>query len=321
MESEGSSSEDVENGADAGGSTYLSGKPDTADTATLQEMARRLGELERGYCRLLEAENESLRAELKSSLGPQPTTVGEKREIAVPESTSWALHAPAYLSSAALEVERRCDEMEMYARLENWPAARSAKLAAATTACRTLRRACGDREFAVQLRQLALHATQHGKQVLTVVPDLPVKGNTASPAAGPPIPSQEWAEFVEKETALFRVLGMSAESAEALLSLGHEALKSDPHHDLSVAQSPERFMELLETLRDDVCISADVIALGIRHERSRKRWKKILVNGVSGVCIVGANAAATVLLGPLGVAISGALGSAAVAVAAEAVNE
>jgi hypothetical protein len=284
-------------------------------------MARRLAELERGYSRLLESENERLRAELHFSLRPE-AAAAEPRETTVAAPTSEALHSPAYLTPAAIEVNRRCDEVEMYARLENWSAARTASLAAVTTACRTLRRVCADREFSLGLRQLSLHASQQESHVLNVVPVPPLQGDAAYPvAAAPEAPSTKWTEFLAKETEILQILGMSAEMAKAHISIGHEAYAVDPKQHLAMAQTPEQFMALLEMLRDDVCTSADAIALGIRHEKSRKRWKKVLVNGISGTLVVGANAAGTVLLGPLGVAISGALGSAAVAVAVEAVNE
>ena len=158
--------------------------------------------------------------------------------------------------------------------------------------------------------------------MLNVVPVPPLQGDAAYPvAAAPEAPSTKWTEFLAKETEILQILGMSAEMAKAHISIGHEAYAVDPKQHLAMAQTPEQFMALLEMLRDDVCTSADAIALGIRHEKSRKRWKKVLVNGISGTLVVGANAAGTVLLGPLGVAISGALGSAAVAVAVEAVNE
>lgn len=321
MESEYQSAGDGEAGARPTSSVSGSVSVDPADARTLEEMARRLAELERGYSRLLEAENDRLRAEIQSSLrpadpadGPYGTTAGKR--------TPEALHSPAYLTPAAIEVDRRCDEMEMYARLENWPAARAASLAAVTTACRTLRRACADHEFTAGLRQLSLHATQQASHVLNVVPITPVHGNaTYPPGAAPTAPGTEWTEFLQKETEIFQILGMSAEVAKAHISIGHEAYTAHREDHRLVAETPEQFLALLETLRDDVCTSADAIALAIRHEKSRNRWKKVLRNGISGTFVLGANAAATVLLGPLGVAISGALGSAAVGVAVEAVNE
>jgi hypothetical protein len=212
--------------------------------------------------------------------------------------------------------------MEMYARLEDWSAARTASLAAVTTACRTLRRVCADHDFTAGLRQLSLHATQQGSHVLNVVPATTSQADAPYPTGGAPTAhSTQWTEFLQKEIQIFQLLGMSAEAARAHIAIGHEAYTADAKRHLVVARNPEQFLALLERLRDDVCASADAIALAIRHEKSRKRWTKVLLNGISGTFIVGANAAATLLLGPLGVAISGALGSAAVGVAVGAVNE
>ena len=77
------------------------------------------------------------------------------------------------------------------------------------------------------------------------------------------------------------------------------------------------FLDDLRQLRDASCQSADLLGQGIRRQQSRQRWKKLLTFGLGGTIIVVANGAGTALLGPIGVAASGAIGSAAVGVAAQ----
>jgi hypothetical protein len=321
MESERRDDEATEPGSKSGSPANYPPGGDVDTKSALEEMAHRVGDLERGYTRLLETENDRLRAALQSSLAPRPVAPAP-RETADLEGSSAALHMPAYLATAVVEVERRCDEMEMYARLEDWAAARSAKLGAANIACRTLRRVSKDGEFAAQLRQLSAHARECEQQVLSAVPASGGPSAAATPAAAAVTNNNpEWPAFLEKEVELLQLVGLTHELAQEHVSRGREAFMTDPKAHLAKAQNPEQFMDLLEMLGDEVCLTADVVALGIRSAKSRQRWKKILVNGVGGTLILGANAGATVLLGPLGVAISGGLGSAAVGVAVAAANE
>lgn len=80
------------------------------------------------------------------------------------------------------------------------------------------------------------------------------------------------------------------------------------------------FLDGLRQLRDASCLTADLLAQGIRHERSRQRWKKLLTFGLGGTVIVAVNGIGTALLGPAGVAASAAIGSAAVGVAVQLVS-
>jgi hypothetical protein len=332
-------SEDPETPSQTGTASGRSTRAGARGTdTTVERMARRIEELEHGYMRLLEAENRRLRVDaeaLERSPAARPTTRDEISGAPIDVPSSGAVRGPAYLTSAVIEVERRCDEMDMYARLEDWAAARSAKLAAANTACRALRRVSEDREFTAKFREISKQASTYHEDVLSVVPGAAEAAGLApssktsgagaqagAPAGGAPSPEGDspWSQFLLQETELLQILGLSRELATEQITRGREAFVTSPKRYLQLAQTAEEFMDVLETLRGEVCMSADVIAQGIRSEISRKRWKKILVNGISGVFIVGVNSGATALLGPLGIAISGAFGSAAVSVAVETVN-
>ena len=56
--------------------------------------------------------------------------------------------------------------------------------------------------------------------------------------------------------------------------------------------APEMLLREVQAVRDAVCMTADLLAMGIQSDKSRRRWKKILLNGPGGTVIVGANAAA-----------------------------
>jgi hypothetical protein len=123
--------------------------------------------------------------------------------------------------------------------------------------------------------------------------------------------------FRDNEIQLLQVAGLPEILAHEHVDAAIAAYNTSPDSALHRLQTPMLMLSDLRRLRDASCQTADLLSSGIRQQQSRQRWKKILTFGLGGTLIVTVNSIGTALLGPPGVAASGAIGSAALGVAAQ----
>ena len=211
------------------------------------------------------------------------------------------LLTPPYLTGALTAIEDHLADMERFAATGEEAAARQAKLAAAMRACSVLKRLCDDDGFHQTLITMQEHGTQQTDNSIQ---------NHISGKAGQ-------ASFRDVEVQLLQLSGLPEHLAQTHVDEAIAAYWANPTGAVTRMRNPMTFLDDLRQLRDASCQSADLLAQGIRRRQSRQRWKKLLTFGLGGTVIVVANGAGTALLGPIGVAASGAIGSAAVGVAAQ----
>lgn len=255
----------------------------------------RVAALETEQARLLAryaADLESENARLRSGSGATGTTA--------PDTAVERLSAP-YIGRALVAVENHLAEMERWAALGNDVAASQSKVAAATRACQALRRICDDQGFVEVLMFMQSHAEKH-------------------PADVAPTLSDPTGRFKEQEVEILQLAGLTRLLAQQHVDAAMDAYNTDSGGAMERVQNPMLFLTDLRKLRDASCLTADLLSQGLQQQQSRQRWKKILTFGLGGTAIVVANGVGTALLGPGGVAASGAIGSAAVGVAVELVS-
>jgi hypothetical protein len=212
---------------------------------------------------------------------------------------------PAYLGRALVAIEDHLAEMERFAALGDEGAARQSKLAATMRSCATLRMLCDDDDFIQMLIPMAVNVRELASTVPINFSETTIL-STNVPSA-----------FRDIEIQLLQVAGLPEFLARAHVDAAIAAYNENPTEALSRIQDPLIFVNELRLLRDASCQTADIISQGIRQQRSRQRWKKLLTFGLGGTMIVAVNGVGTAVLGPIGVAASGAIGSAAVGVAAQ----
>jgi hypothetical protein len=201
--------------------------------------------------------------------------------------------------------------MERFAATGDDVAARQAKVAAAGRACSVLKRLCDDDDFNNMLMSIQEHVKQQGTNVSAVV------AGTLPPSV-PGTPSNPL--FRDVEIQLLQFAGLPQPLAQIHVDGAIDAYNADPNGWQSRIENPLIFLGDLRQLRDASCLTVDVLSQGIRHERSRQRWKKLLTFGLGGTVIVAINGIGTAVLGPAGVAASAAIGSAALGVAVQLVS-
>jgi hypothetical protein len=209
--------------------------------------------------------------------------------------------SPAYLGRAVVAVENHLADMERFAATGDERAAQESKLAAAMRSCSTLRMLCDDDDFIQTLMDMAQHANDPNNNVQDYI-----SGNT-SPTFS----------FRDNEIEMLQIAGLPELLAREHVDAAISAYNGGPGAALARLQNPMLMLNDLRRLRDASCQTADVLSSGIRQQRSRQRWKKMLTFGLGGTLIVTVNSIGTALLGPPGAAASGAIGSAAVGVAVQ----
>ena len=251
------------------------------------------------YAAQLQNENERIRRtmtrEAPGTFRPdalRPNTLATDSELTAPITA-------ARLARDLVAVEDHLAEMEQFAAVGNAEAAAMAKVAAATRACGAFRRLCDDPDFRQLLMEMPQHAAKLADRNLTMLPDQNV-------AAG---------SFRDVEMTLLELIGLTRPLAYKHVDAALEAFRADPSGAVDRTQNPARLLDDLRTLRDATCQSADLLAMGVRRDASRSRWRKILTYGLGGTVIIAANGLSVAVLGPVGVAVSQAVGSAAVGVA------
>jgi hypothetical protein len=273
-----------------------------ADATAFAELSSRVAALEAEQARRLA--NDAASADAQVAQLPSPA--GKK----VPESFEEPL-TPPYLARALVAIEDHMADMERFVAVGDDAAARMSKLAAASRACSALKRVCDDDDFHRLLVAMQLQASEHHSNIPnTVHGKLTVPGPVGAP-------NQSTVDFRDLEIQLLAIAGLPALHAQALVDGAMGAYDDQQSGWYSRLTNPMAFLADLRRLRDASCLTADLLAQGIRSKPARQRWKKVLTFGVGGVLIVAVNGLGTVLLGPVGAATSGAIGSAAIGIAVQ----
>jgi hypothetical protein len=277
--------------------------PDPTPTALhVAELRSRIAALEADYARALQAQ--ALHLETEIARLHSATKPGLSEEMA--ERRREPL-TPAYVGRALVAVEGHMADMERFAEVGDDDAARESKVAAVSRACSVLKRLCDDEDFHSILITMQGEVTAHEASISTVVDGyLPDRTSNAS--------------FRDFEIEVLQLAGLPKLLARLHIDEAAAAYNREPGGWQDRMKNPMTFLSDLRRLRDASCLTADLLAQGTRHERSRERWRKLLTFGLGGTLIVVANGVGTALLGPVGVAASGAIGSAAIGVAAQLVS-
>lgn len=272
------------------------------DGHTIDALHARVADLEAENARLLERyatslelENQRIRDTMNTNTagGSDPTDV---TEVAAGEARRAPLTAAA-LARDLTRIEDQLAEVDRLAAVDDGRGAAKARVAAATLACKAFARVCDDADFRQRMMELQVHT----------VP-LPLDEASLSSLA------TQFSDFRNAEVAVLELVGLTRELAEKHVDAAIEASKATDRLPHSAGRI--QLLDDLRALRDATCQGADILALGVRRETSRARWRKILTYGLGGTVIVAANGLGTALLGPAGAAASQAIGSAAVGVAA-----
>lgn len=248
------------------------------------------------YAASLEAENRRIRdtviGESTGGWGP-----ADAADVAASEVRRTPLTA-ATLARDLTRVEDQLAEVDRLVAVDDTRGAAKARVAAATLACKAFTRVCDDADFRQRMMELQVHASQ-----------LPPGGPNLSDMSTP------FSDFRSAEVAVLELVGLTRELAEKHVEVAIAAFESN-RPSAAHQPDPRSLLDDLRELRDATCQGADMLALGIRRDASRARWRKILTYGLGGIVIVTANGLGAALLGPVGVAASQVIGSAAVGVAA-----
>lgn len=249
------------------------------------------------YAAQLQRENQRIRQAMESRPSPAGrTTPGAP--IAVPGKAA-APVTPSRLGRDLAAVENHLADMERFAAVGKMEDAAQAKVAAAMRACNSLRNVCDDADF---------------RQLLMVMPG---NAHKLPRDQQSPLDTQlAFGSFRDVEIALLELIGLNHVLAEKHVIDAAAAFTANPQAAMTRIEDPAALLDDLRALRDATCQSADVLAMGVQREASRTRWRKILAYGLGGTVIIAVNGFATTLLGPVGVAVSQAIGCAAVGVAA-----
>jgi hypothetical protein len=279
----------------------------TRDPTQLAELGRRVTELELEVTRLRSVRPDSAPEEVVNSR-LQPFT-------------------PPYIARAVVAVEGHLSDMERFAVTGNENAAQQSRIAAAMRSCSALRKLCDDDDFLQILMSMGNLVSEQERQFRPAADaGSSANINTESNARFPAIIDdlilspefkQTGASFHDLEVQLLQIAGLPEILANAHVGAAIDAYRQNPIKAMDQLRNPMAFLASLRSLREASCLSADFLAQGVRHEQARQRYKKLLTFGLSGTLIVAANSIGTAILGPVGVAASGAIGSAAVGVAVQ----
>jgi hypothetical protein len=272
----------------------------------LAELRRRVAALEAEHARLLAGYAANIETENARLRFITPPVVPEEAVEPSGEPLS-----PPYLGRALVAIEDHLADMERFVAIGDDAAARQSKVAAVLRACSTLRRLCCDDDFVNMLITMQEQATQQDKDISLVV-----AGTLPPQVSGAP----SNATFRDAEIQLLKLAGLPEMLAQTHVDGAIAAYHADPVGSQNRIKNTMILLGDLRQLRDASCLTADLLSQGIRNERSRQRWKKLLTFGLGGTVIVAVNGVGTALLGPAGVAASGAIGSAAVGVAVQLVS-
>jgi hypothetical protein len=234
---------------------------------------------------------------------------------------------PPYIARAVIAVEGHLSDMERFAATGNEIAAQESRVAAASRCCSALRRLCDDDDFLQILVSMGNLISERESE--DGIPNATTR-RMADTNDEPTISDQinavlsderfRYGSFRELEIQLLQISGLPEILAEAHIDAAHKAYYRNPDSAIERLQNPMTFLSNLRALREASCLSADFLSESLRNRKARQRWKKLLTFGLSGTLIVAANSAGTAILGPVGVAASAAIGSAAVGVAAQFVS-
>jgi hypothetical protein len=208
--------------------------------------------------------------------------------------------SPAYLARALTKVEDLVSEMEASIAIGDQAAAANSKVKAASVACQVLRQLSEDDEFRDVLMTMQSETVVHQQEIPAYL-----RGEA-------PVTSPGNRPFRDVEVSLLRIAGLTEQLAQKHVDNAIAMFDAEPTRALDRMTNPMILLRDLKSLQEATCQSADLLSQGLRQQRSRQRWVKILTFGVGGTLIVAANAAGTALLGPVGIATSGAIGSAAI---------
>jgi hypothetical protein len=212
---------------------------------------------------------------------------------------------PLTLGRALVAIEDHLADMERFAATGDDAAARESKIAAVLRACSTLRRLCDYDDFYHVLSTMQEHVMNQANSI---------PGQVSGPG------TVGYGTFRDVEVQLLQLAGLPGVLAQTHVDAAITAYQENPTGAQDRLRNPMTFLGDLRQMRDTTCLTADLLSQGIRQERSRQRWKKLLTFGLGGTLIVAVNSVGTVLLGPAGVAASGAIGSAAVGIAVQLIS-
>lgn len=284
---------EVERGQRPEGDDQVSGPVPEQQASVAQALAEawgRIATLESEQIRLLELRAEELDRQNKLLRSNPQVQAGQ----AVSATARTETLTPAYLARALVAVEEQVLMVEAYAAQGDNSSAAQAKVLAATTTCSTLSRLCDDDRFHEILMRMQPEADEPSANLTKTVTE---------------------ACFKEAEVQILELVGLSRSLAEQHVGAAIDAFNRDPSGSIARLQKPMTFLRDVRALRDAACQSAELISAGIRRQRSRDRWRKLLTLGLGGTLLVTANAIGAMLIGDGGVAASGAIGSAAVGAA------
>lgn len=276
----------------------------TSPVSELAELNRRVAGLELEVTRLRPATAEAASTEsVTASLAPL---------------------MPPYIAQAVVAVEGHLADMERFVATGNEIAAQQSRIAAAMRCCTALRRICDDDNFLEVLMSMRDLVSVPPAANLTPRVDANRRSGTQASffsfgevddiITGGILRNSS---FRELEVQILRIAGLPEILADAHVDAAIDAYRRNPVVAFERLQDPMVFLTSLRSLREASCLSADFLLESIRQQQTRQRYKKLVTFGLSGTLIVAANSVATALLGPIGVAASGAIGSAAVGVAAQ----
>jgi hypothetical protein len=278
-------------GQEARGETVQESGQEETDQQAGAEQAVQLTDLRN---RVAELEVEVAR--LRPEAGATPRAMPRSRQIPL---------TPPYVARAVVAVEDHLQDMERFAATGDEIAAQQAKVAAATRCCVTLRRLCDDDDFL----QMLVAMRKHLEELRSSNTSGSIEGDIQDQISTQP--------FRDTEVQLLQLSGLPESSARNHVDTAITAYIKNPASALERLADPMAFLSELRKLRDSSCLTAELLSQSIRQQQTRQRLKKLLTFGLSGTLIVIVNGVGTAVLGPVGVAASQALGSAALGVAAQ----
>jgi hypothetical protein len=267
-----------------------------AEQATLMER----------YARQLESSNEQLRALLRSSSdtasAPVAFTASAPSGHSVPTvlTVPGAPNAAARLAHTLAVVESQADDVERLAAAGDLASAVDTALMVTQRSAAALRATLADAELRQQL-------------VTSMAPEDPVS---------PPVGIQNYmvtmgqnrsVPFRDAEITVLHLAGLPRALAEK-----HVDAAVTEYETLAAPRPPvdlHQVLDRIEAVQRAVADVEAVLPFAVNHPPQRLRWRKLVTYGLGGTLIVAANAGASLVLGPVAAAVSGAVGSAALGAA------
>jgi hypothetical protein len=254
------------------------------DGHAIDVLRARVADLEAENVRLLEQYAASLEAEnrrIRDTMSAKTIDGSDATDMTPGGEAGRVSLTAAALARDLTRVEDQLAEVDRLVAVDDNRSAAKARVAAATLACKAFTRVCDDADFRQRMMELQAHASQ-----------LPPGGPNLSDI------STLFSDFRSAEVAVLELVGMTRELAEKHVDAAIAAFESGRSPDAQRQQDPRLLLDDLRALRDATCQGADILALGVRRETSRARWRTILTYGLGGTVIVAANGLGTALLGP-----------------------